>query len=45
MIGEQLDWKNLRFEVVDMDGRRIDRVLISRISDDPETDAEGRQSA
>ena len=44
VIGERLDWKNLRFEIVDMDGRRIDRVLISRISDDPETDAAGGQS-
>jgi putative hemolysin len=34
-VGERFDWKNLRFEVVDMDGRRIDRVLISRITDDP----------
>lgn len=30
-VGTRLDWKNLRFEVVDMDGRRIDRVLVSRI--------------
>jgi putative hemolysin len=33
-IGERFDWKNLRFEVVDMDGRRIDRVLISPIPED-----------
>jgi putative hemolysin len=37
-VGERFDWKNLRFEVVDMDGRRIDRVLISRLTDDPATD-------
>ena len=43
VIGERLDWKNLRFEVVDMDGRRIDRVLISRISDDPESDGNSWQ--
>ncbi|MBL8666116.1 MAG: HlyC/CorC family transporter [Rhodospirillales bacterium] len=28
-IGERLDWQGLRFEVIDMDGRRIDRVLVS----------------
>ncbi len=38
-VGERLDWKNLRFEVVDMDGRRIDRVLISVTPDlPPDTD-------
>jgi magnesium and cobalt exporter, CNNM family len=37
-VGERLDWKNLRFEVVDMDGRRIDRVLISTL---PEHQAVG----
>lgn len=31
-IGEQLDWEGLRFEIVDMDGRRIDRVLISDVA-------------
>jgi magnesium and cobalt exporter, CNNM family len=33
-VGERFDWKNLRFEVVDMDGRRIDRVLISQLPED-----------
>jgi magnesium and cobalt exporter, CNNM family len=33
-IGERVDWKDLRFEVVDMDGRRIDRVLVSQIPGD-----------
>ena len=28
-IGEHLDWQGLRFEVIDMDGRRIDRVLVN----------------
>ena len=37
-IGEHLDWRGLRFEVVDMDGRRIDRVLVSPT---PATEAEG----
>jgi putative hemolysin len=28
-VGEHFAWRNLRFEVVDMDGRRIDRVMVS----------------
>jgi putative hemolysin len=27
-IGERLEWEGLRFEIIDMDGRRIDRVLV-----------------
>ena len=27
--GDRLDWGNLRFEIVDMDGKRIDKVLVS----------------
>ncbi len=30
--GEKFDWNNITFEVVDMDGKRIDRVLASRRS-------------
>ena len=30
-IGDQLRWKTLDIEVVDMDGRRIDRLLIRSI--------------
>jgi putative hemolysin len=29
-IGDATDWNGLRLEVVDMDGQRIDRVLVSR---------------
>ena len=29
-VGDTTDWNGLNFEVVDMDGQRIDRVLISR---------------
>jgi putative hemolysin len=28
--GEHFEWDGLRFEIVDMDGRRIDRVLVAR---------------
>ena len=29
--GDHFEWQGLRFEVIDMDGRRVDKVLISRI--------------
>lgn len=29
---DSFDWKDLRFEVVDMDGRRIDKLLVQRIA-------------
>ena len=29
-IGDTTDWKGHRFEVVDMDGRRVDRVLVTK---------------
>ena len=29
-IGDTIDWEGIRFEIVDMDGRRIDRVLVSK---------------
>ncbi len=29
---DHFDWEDLRFEVVDMDGRRVDKVLVSRRS-------------
>ncbi|HYN37731.1 MAG TPA: hemolysin family protein, partial [Rhodospirillales bacterium] len=31
-IGEHFDWRDLRFEVIDMDGRRIDRVLVTPLA-------------
>ncbi len=33
-MGEHFDWEGFRFEVVDLDGRRIDRVMVSPL---PET--------
>ncbi|MFO1154620.1 MAG: hemolysin family protein [Rhodospirillales bacterium] len=32
--GEHFVWRDLRFEVVDMDGRRIDKLLISAVAED-----------
>lgn len=40
--GEVVTWDNWRFEVVDMDGRRIDKVLVSCIEEKPES-AEGSE--
>jgi putative hemolysin len=31
-VGQYFEWQNLRFEVVDMDGRRVDKVLISPLT-------------
>jgi magnesium and cobalt exporter, CNNM family len=31
-IGESFDTQGWRFEVVDLDGRRIDKILVSRIA-------------
>jgi putative hemolysin len=28
-VGDKFEWKDLRFEVVDMDGHRVDKVLIT----------------
>jgi putative hemolysin len=33
-VSERFEWNGLRFEVVDMDGKRIDKVLVSPISRD-----------
>lgn len=30
--GDYFEWNGLRFEIVDMDGKRIDKVLVSRIA-------------
>ncbi|MGH6926033.1 MAG: hemolysin family protein [Propylenella sp.] len=37
--GERFDWDGLRFEVVDMDGRRIDRVLVAKAEHAPAAEA------
>ena len=33
-VSEYFEWNHLRFEIVDMDGKRIDKVLVSRVQDD-----------
>ncbi len=37
--GEHFDWGGFRFEVVDMDGHRVDKVLIKAIETPPPVDA------
>ena len=32
--GQHFLWRGLRFEVVDMDGRRVDKILVSRIQNE-----------
>jgi putative hemolysin len=39
-VGEAFDWDGLRFEIVDMDGRRIDRVLVAKIAPAPAAEAD-----
>lgn len=39
--GESFYWRDLRFEVMDMDGRRIDKVLVSRVLPNGSSEHEG----
>lgn len=39
VVGQVFTWQNLRFEVVDMDGRRVDKVLVTPQADSSEEDA------
>ncbi len=32
MMGDHFDWEGHRFEIVDMDGKRIDRILVVPLS-------------
>jgi len=39
-VGQSFDWGNVRFEVADLDGRRVDKVLATPIHDDGKTSQE-----
>jgi putative hemolysin len=39
VTGDQLEWKEFRFEIIDMDSHRIDKVLVN-VSDDVRQDME-----
>ena len=41
--GQFFEWENLRFEVIDMDGRRVDKVLVQPVNDTPQ-DLQNRDS-
>jgi putative hemolysin len=43
--GEVLDWKNFTFEIVDMDGHRIDKVLVTIQPEPGAEDGQGEASA
>jgi putative hemolysin len=32
-VSESFEWNDLRFEIVDMDGKRIDKVLVSQVTE------------
>jgi putative hemolysin len=34
-VADHFEWGGMRFEVIDMDGRRIDKVLVSRVTSAP----------
>lgn len=36
--GQHFEWLNLRFEILDMDGRRVDKVLVSRLPEETSAD-------
>ena len=40
-VSEYFQWKNLRIEVVDLDGARVDKVLISRVQSSDSEDPDG----
>ena len=33
--GDSVEWSGWRFEVVDLDGKRVDKLLVQRCADDP----------
>ena len=39
-VGEAFEWDGLRFEIVDMDGRRIDRILVAPVAPAAQAPAE-----
>jgi putative hemolysin len=39
-VADLYEWGNLRFEIVDMDGKRIDKVLVSQHQEQPPTPGE-----
>jgi putative hemolysin len=42
--GDRVEWQDWRFEIVDMDNKRIDKVLASRMTPPPAPDAAAEPS-
>jgi putative hemolysin len=40
-MADSFEWGGYRFEVVDMDGRRIDRVMVSRLDPADKVNGQG----
>jgi len=40
-LGEKVRWESWRFEIVDMDGKTIDKVLAAKVEDPAQTHGEG----
>jgi putative hemolysin len=34
-VSDRFEWNNLRFEIMDMDGKRIDKVLVAEVQNNP----------
>jgi putative hemolysin len=32
VVGDKFEWEDYSFEVVDMDGKRVDRVLVMKVN-------------
>ena len=43
--GEKITWNGFEFEVADMDGARIDKLIVKKISDVVPSDADSGDSA
>ena len=40
-VGEHMDWAGWRIEVVDLDGARIDKLLLQKLPEEPDEDEDG----
>jgi hypothetical protein len=43
-VAESFEWRGLRFEIVDMDGKRIDKVLVMSNESDASDDRNGARA-
>ena len=44
-VADTIEWQDWKFEIVDMDGKTIDKVLASRLSDESTKPDHGRTTA